>query len=175
MGKKKGKKNKVLVFLDFDNLYINFGPSSSIIEELNKTLRQIAKEVGEITNVFIFAPYPSILPFGELFYKAGFFTIVCSKTKSKDGQDKDTTDETIIKLGGKLLAEMSDLTHFVLGSGDKDFNQFLLKEVSRRGLDIAIIVSDRRSLSSEIARMIDKEPNGKEKMLYILSSKKEGE
>ncbi|MDD5145504.1 MAG: NYN domain-containing protein [Candidatus Pacebacteria bacterium] len=170
MFNKKVKRNRVLIFLDFDNLFINFKFSRpSFIDELNKALRQIAKEIGEIIGVFVFAPYQTQITFGETLYKENFFLIVCPKVKTKDGQEKDTTDEIIIKLGEKMISEMPAITHFFLGSGDSDF-ETLLKEASLHGLDTGIISSDLESLSSNLIPHINRKPNTKEKMIYILSS-----
>jgi len=170
----KKKRNKVLVLIDFDNLSINF-QMKPIIEELEKTLKQISKEVGAILKVFVFIPYHSALPFAESFYKAGFFTVLCPKVKTKDVQvEIDTTDKTLIQLGNELLEDIPGITHLCLGSGDADFLP-LLRKASRYGLDISIIAGDEISLSSEIAEMADKKPNNKEKMIYILSSFKKEE
>ena len=176
MGKKnRGKKNKLLVLLDFENLFIGY-PSRSIIGELNKTLKQIAKEVGEISKVFVFVPYNTASIFAEDFYRAGFVPILCPKIKAKDGQtDIDTTDQILTELGKEFINEMPGLTHLCLGSGDIDFASgdigfpSLLKKANYHGLDIALIAGDLRSLSFNLIKEIDKKPGTKEKMVYVLS------
>lgn len=167
MRKKKEKKNKVLVLLDFENLYINY-PSRLIIEELNKILRQIAKEVGEVSKVFVFVPYNTASLFAEDFYRAGFITILCSKAKDKDGADKDTVDETILDFGQEIITEMPSLTHLLIGSGDIDFLPLIIK-ASRTGLDIGLIASGLRPLSFNLIKWVDKKPGTKEKMVYVFS------
>lgn len=179
--KKSVRKNKVLVLLDFDNLYLNL-PEKTITETLDRALKQITEEVGPISKVFVFVPYYSAIPFGEDFYRAGFITILCPRIKTKDGQTEiNTTDGILTEIGKELINDMPDITHLCLGSGDVDFSSgdigflSLLKKATRYGLDIAIIASDLASLNPKLIEMIDKKPNSKEKMLYILShQKKEG-
>lgn len=172
--RKKQKKNRVLVLLDFDNLLINFGgPPRTIIEALNTTLKKIAQEVGPV-KVYVFVPYQNAQLFGESFYRAGFTTILCPKMKAKDGQtDIDTTDQMLTELGKELIDDMPGLTYLCLGSGDIDFASgdigfpSLIQKANHYGLNIALIAGDLRSLSSELIKRADRKPN-KEKMIYIL-------
>ena len=167
MFRRRKRKNKVLVLLDFENLYIHY-PSRSIIGELNKTLKQVAQEVGEISKIFVFAPNDTASIFAEEFYHAGFFTILCPKVKGKDGLEKDTVDETIIDLGREFIAEMPSLTHLFIGSGDIDFLKLVIK-ANHVGLNVGLIVSGLKPLSFDLIKWVDKKPGTNEKMVYVLS------
>ena len=173
--RKKERENKVLVLLDFENLLINFdGPSRTIVEALNTTLKKIAQEVG-IVKVFVFVPHQNAQLFGEAFYRAGFVPILCPKIKAKDGQtDIDTTDQMLTELGKEFIDDMPGFTHLCLGSGDIDFASgdigfpSLLKKANHHGLDIALIAGDLSSLSSGLIKRADRKPHHNGKMIYIL-------
>ena len=164
----KIKKNKILVLLDFENLLINYS-SRLIIEELNKTLKQIAQEIGEISKVFVFVPHNTASLFAKDFYMARFITILCPKIKAKNGQtDNDTTDEIMLGFGQEIITEMPSLTHLFIGSGDIDFLPLIIK-ASRTGLNVGLIVSGLNPLSFDLIKRIDKKPGTNEKMVYVLS------
>lgn len=164
--KKTGKKRiKVLVLLDWENLQQNvgFAPGEpSLKERLDTCMREIAKQVGSIVDVFVFMPPHASYVWGEQLYKAGFFIIVCPKIKNKAGEETDTTDETLIKFGERMLDQIEGLTHLCLGSGDIDFSPLLIR-ARRKGLKNILIVADSRSLSGKMASLIDSGP-------YFLSS-----
>ena len=171
-GKRKGK-NKVLVLLDFENLFIDY-PSRSIIEELKKTLKQIAKEVGEIFAVFVFVPYNTASLFAEDFYRAEFIPILCFRVKDKDEQaEKDTVDKTMSDFGRKIITAMPSLTHLCVGSGDFHFLPLIIN-ASCTGLDVGLIVSGLKPLSFDLIKEIDKKPGTNERMVYVLSQSEKG-
>lgn len=173
--KEGGKRNKVLVLLDFDNLLINFnGPPRTIVEALNTTLKKIAQEVGAV-KVFVFISHETAQLFVETFYREGFVPVLCPKIKAKDGQTNiDTVDQMLSELGKEFIDDMPRLTHLCLGSGDIDFASgdigfpSLLKKANHHGLDIVIIAGNLSSLSPELIKMANQKPNTNEKMIYIL-------
>lgn len=166
----KKKQNKVLVLLDFDNLYINHPSSSTLFEELNKVLQQIAKEVGPIFKVFVFAHLATANYFADDFYHSQFTTILCPKVKAKEAApEEDTVDETMRNDGLDFINEMPSLTHLIIGSGDADFLPLVIK-AKRTGLDIGLIANSLENLALELIKWADKKPNLNEKMVYLLSS-----
>ena len=166
MFRKRKKTNRVLALIDFENLMTNI-EISALIVRLDATLDQIAQEVGEIINVIIFIP-PHLDFWAKEFYQHGFFTILCPKVKTKETEEKDTVDEGLIKMGEFLTAQIPNITHIALGSGDIDYTLFL-KRVRRKGIKRIVIASDLESLSSQLIKLIDKNPDGK-RMLYLLSA-----
>ena len=166
MFRKRRGTNRVLALIDFENLLTNIDISALIVR-LDAALDQIAQEVGEIINVIVFIP-PHLGFWAKEFDQHGFFTILCPKIKTKEIEEKDTVDETLIKMGESLTSQIPSLTHIVLGSGDSDYALFL-KEVRRKSKKRVIIASNLGSLSSQLIKLIDKNPDGK-RMLYLLSA-----
>jgi hypothetical protein len=158
------------MLVDFENLLLNIDlpPAEhfSLMEGFDRVIRQISQEVGEIVNIFVFAPPHLALLWGEDFHRQGFFTILCPKVRSKEGAEEDTTDATIVEFGRKIITEQR-ITHLCLGSGDRDFIPFV-REAIRQGLKIIVIAADLRSLASELIRLVDKKPSG-ERMVYLFS------
>ncbi len=173
MFQKTKRKNKVLVLLDFDNLYIGLS-RGAIIESLDMVLKKITQEVGAIFKVFVFIPYQNAQLFGEKFYRAGFVPILCPEIKAKDKTNINTTDQMMTDLGKDLIEGIPEITHLCLGSGDIDFSSgdigfpSLLKKAEHYGLQIALIVSGINSLSSELIKKADQKPGKNEKMIYVL-------
>lgn len=171
---KKSRKNRVLVLLDLENLFLNFDvPSAerfSIMDELDKLMRQLGT-VGEITAVFAFASPQTVSMHLETLFRQGFYPIPCPKIKNKAGQETDTVDSTLMDFGKKMFGQMVGLTHFCLGSGDKDFNP-LLREAIRHGLKIMIVAGNLTSLARELIGLTDENPDTHRKMVYILSPMK---
>lgn len=165
------EKNKILVLIDFENLQKNLKTTApekfSIAAGFDRLCKQIAREIGEIINVFVFVPPHATSPAGETFHKLGFFTILCPGIENKKGKKIDTTDETLIALGKKIINQIPDLTHLCLGSGDKDFSP-LVREAIRKGLKIIVVAGDLTSLSSELIKLADQKADGL-KMVYLFS------
>lgn len=170
----KKKPNKILVVLDWDNLNINLrmplSEKFSIMTELDRVQKKITQEVGEIINVFVFASPYLIAVNSESLYNEGFYIVLCPLVRTKTGTEKkDTADETIIKFTNDMIAQMPDITHICLGSGDKDFCR-MLRGAIRKRLKIMIIAGDLTSLSDDLIELADINPTTKDKMAYILSS-----
>lgn len=168
----KKKKNKILVLIDFENLQKNLETTPipekfSITAGFDKLFKKISQEVGEIDSVFIFVPQHAASVWGETFHELGFFTLFCPEVKNKSGRKIDTTDETLIAFGKKMINQIPELTHLCLGSGDKDFIP-LVREAIRKGLKIIITAGDYNSLSSELIKLVDKKPDST-KMVYLFS------
>lgn len=176
--RKRVAKNKALVLLDLDNLYINFG-SRTIIRALDTTLKKIAQEVGAISKAFVFIPYQNAQLFGEELYRAGFIPILCPEIRSKNETNINTTDQMLTDLGKELIEGMPEITHLCLGSGDVDFSSgdvgfpSLLQKAEHYGLHIIVIAGNINSLSSELIKKAGLKPDTKEKMVYILPKPEE--
>jgi len=157
--KKRGPP-RILMLIDWENLLTNLKEmpppeSYSITAGFDRLCKEIASEVGEIVNVFVFIPPHLVYTFGETFHKIGFFTIACPKIRGKKGEEEDTTDLTLINFGQKAIEDIKDLTHLCLGSGDKDFS-LLVRQAIRKGLKIIVVASSERSLSTELIKLADK-------------------
>jgi hypothetical protein len=151
------KENKILVLIDLENLRAGLpaiGPMGfSFLVGFDRTMKQIAHEVGAIEDVFIFSPPHLIQLFGEELYRQGFTIIACPKIRSKGGgEELDTVDQTLIEFGEKAIRQIGGLTHLCLGSGDKDFAR-LVREAIRRKLKILILASSPQSLSTELIKL----------------------
>ena len=166
--KKREKTNKILILIDWLNISLNLYPAGQLeLTNFDRFIKQISREVGEIVNVFVFAPNLTSREW-ETFYKQGFYVINCPKVKTKEGEDKDTTDELIIKFLTDVVPTISGLTHICLVSGDKDFCQ-ALRNIMRKGLRLIIGAGDLSSLSSELIELADVNPLTHKKMVYVLS------
>ena len=183
MGRKKTKENKIVMLVDFENLLTNFeisSPTSYSVEAgFDKVTKEISREVGEITDVFIFVPPHLSSLWGETFHKQGFFTIYCPKIKTKDEGEKDTVDSILTEYGKREITKNPDLTHLCIGSGDKDFASSgeknfvpLVRAAIRRGLKIIVVAGSLKSLSPELISLADSKPDGS-KMVYLFSPTKE--
>ena len=178
MFEKKKDKNKIIILIDFENLIhkIEKVPSLekfSVSEGFDRLIEQISQEVGEIINVFVFAPPHIIATHGEEFPKLGFFIIYCPKVRNKVTQnEEDTVDATLMEFGKKLINQIppSEFTHLCIGSGDKDFTP-LIREARQRKRKIIIIASNLNSLSAEMIKLVDKKTDSS-KMVYLFSPSK---
>ena len=167
------KKGKVLVALDWQNIWLNI-PSGrlSLASGLDKIQKQIAQEVGEIVGVFVFTPLHLTAAEAETFYNGGFYIIHCPKVRTKEGVEKNTTDEILIRFINDMIVHIPDITHICLGSGDKDFCE-TLRRALRKGLKLMIVAGDINSLSMELFQLADINPFTGRKMVYILSQSQE--
>jgi len=164
------KINKVLCAIDLENIRTNMPlpEKFSMTAGLDRIMRQIAEDVGEIINVFVFAPPHLASINAQAFYEEGFYTIYCPKIDDKKGQEEDTVDETMSAFLKDMVLQIPDITHVCIGSGDKDFCQMIRKFILRKGLKIIIVAGDMASLSSELIKLADKNLDGK-KMIYLFS------
>ena len=168
------QRPRIVMLIDFENLLRNIelppAEQFSLMDGLDRLIRQISQEVGEIVNVLVFAPSHLATAWAKDFHRLGFFTILCPRITNKDGEEEDTTDATIMEFGRKMI-NLHNITHLCLCSGDKDFCPFL-REVIRQGLKIVIVAGNLHSLSTELIRLADKTKDGG-KMVYILSPTQE--
>ena len=167
----RNKKVKILCVIDWDNIHINVPPPEklSITAGLDRIMKKIAQEVGEIINVFVFTPFHLALANAQAFYDETFYMILCPKIKYKKGGEQDTTDEIISAFLQDMINQMPGLTHICLGSGDKDFCRTIRQYVMRKGLKMIIIVGDMLSLSNHLINLADINPNTDKKMVYVFS------
>lgn len=143
-----------IMVVDWDNLQFGLDPDelneASVIGGFDKIVKIIAREFGEIVDVFVFLPPQAAYTWGETLYKLGFYPIVCPKVMPKEeNKEKDTVDNTLIELSRSLIANIKDLSFFCLVSGDRDFNP-IIRKVMRRGLKIIVVASSLRSLSRHL-------------------------
>jgi len=168
---KRKKTNKILVVIDWLNISLSLYPTGQLeLTDFDRLIKKISREVGEIANVFVFAPNLTSRE-GETFYKQGFYVINCPKVKTKEGEDKDTTDEILINFLKDVVPDISGLTHICLGSGDKDFCQ-ALRNVIRKDLRLMIVAGNLTSLSSDLIELADVNPLTHKKMVYLLLESK---
>ncbi len=165
IGRKKQKTSRAVVLIDFENLEKNtYTPDTpekfSMTAGLDRLIKQIAQEVGEIVNVFVFVPLHSASLWGETFHEEGFITVFCPSIRNKEGIEENTVDSTLIKLGENMISLIKeaypcDNLYLVLGSGDKDFS-LLVRKAIRMGFKIIVIAGSTRSLSFELRRLADR-------------------
>jgi len=168
---KRKKENEILVLIDWLNISLSLYPAGQLeLTDFDRLIKKISREVGEIANVFVFAPNLTSRE-GETFYKQGFYVINCPKVKTKEGEDKDTTDEILINFLKDVVPDISGLTHICLGSGDKDFCQ-ALRNVIRKDLRLMIVAGNLTSLSSDLIELADVNPLTHKKMVYLLLESK---
>lgn len=159
--------NKILILVDLENLQVNINTPFSLIERIDNIRNQIAKEIGEIINIFVFTPFHLASVYGKSLQDLGVFTIVCPKVRTEKNGEVDTTDETLIKFGEKQISQIPELTHLCIGSGDEHFAP-LAEEAKKIGLKIVIIAGNLRSLSPKLIKLAEKKPSGG-KSVYFLS------
>lgn len=158
--RRKDRPCRIIFLCDVENLVLSMDekPSPqdfSLIGGFNREIRAIAREIGEIVDVFMFLPPHYVYAYVEHFHDAGFFTIVCPKVKGKNGEEADTVDSTLMRFGESAINNIQGLTHLCLVSGDRDFTPLIRKAI-RKGLKIIIIAGSKRSLSLGLLKLADK-------------------
>lgn len=165
------RENKILVLIDWENLMLNSEApdheSFSISAGFDRIFRQL-REIGEIVAIFAFAPLHTLIRQGDTMHEQRFFPVFCPKVTDKLGKERDTTDETIIEFGRKMVPSISGLTHLCIASGDKDFAP-LAREAIQKGMKIIIVAGNPRSLSMDLIDLADADPKTKTKMVYTFS------
>lgn len=147
------------MLIDLENLQANIPPIGpegfSFASGFDRVMKDIARTVGVIDDVFVFSPPHLIQLYGEEFYWQGFTIIACPKVRAKDGSGEiDTVDQTLIDFGKKAIREKRGITHLCLGSGDKDFAP-LVREAIRKRMKILIVASSIGALSAELIKLAD--------------------
>ena len=167
----KKPPNKVLFLIDWENFLSSTAliPAEKFSLEagLNRLIEKIVQETGAIVGVYVFLPPHLSSTWGETLRKQRFFIVLCPRTKNKTGEERDTVDEELIRLGSNLIKQIPELTHLCLGSGDQDFVP-LLQEAKHHGLKIALASGSIQSLSTELIPFAEKGPGG-ERKVYLLS------
>ncbi len=161
------KKNRILVLIDLPNLLINMDCGLDPLRfkaELGfeRILEQL-EAIGQIETVFVFASTktPGMYLYQHFFYDKGFLVITCPHL------EKDTTDDTLIKLAEKMVDNYTCITHLCLVSGDHHFG-ITLKKAKEKQIKIIIISPIIDSLSDELIPLADADEQGK-KMIYLFS------
>lgn len=148
-----------IMLIDWDNLLINLRLPSpdevSLIGGFDKVIKDIAREFGEIIDVFVFLPPQPAYIWGETLHKLNFYPIVCPKITDKEGEEQDTVDDTLIRFGERDIENTKNLSFLCLGSGDKDFSP-LVRRAMRRGLKIVVVAGSTKSLASELIDLADR-------------------
>ncbi|MGB9743275.1 MAG: NYN domain-containing protein [Minisyncoccales bacterium] len=169
--RKKERKKKILVLIDWDNLLISSEISKiepthfSATAGFDRIFKNLT-ELGEIIGVFVFLPPNNSMIWGEQIQRMGFKMIVCPRMKNKKGEDQDTVDNLLAENGEWLISQIPDIDYLVLGSGDKDFVPFLRK-MKLKGLKIIIIAANPQSLALELEKLADKHPSTGKKMVFL--------
>jgi len=170
------KRNKIAVLLDLENVvfrHIRSGdPEKYSLKAGFDNLLGWLENIGKIAMFCVFFP-SYLLQKGRLqaqdleyFYRKRIFPIICPKIGS---EKEDTVDATLIQWGSKVLfPHMSGITHLCIGSGDMDFLQ-LQEEAQKRGLKLVIVAGTPGSLSSEVGKGVDKNPQTGEPMIHYFS------
>ena len=150
------------MYVDLDNIATNVlktDPDSSneakLTRALDKAMREIASEFGEIVEVFVFLPPQSSYLWAGMLYELGFIPIDCPRIKDKHGDDQDTVDATLKEKGWSLLENFRDLSFLCLASGDQDFSRFL-RRVSQKGLKTIVVGASLGSTANALIDVADK-------------------
>lgn len=162
---KESERPRGVVFVDTDNLMsgivLERGGSpdriseASIIGGFDNLIKRIAREFGEIVEVFALLPPQRAYVWGVTMYRLGFYSVVCPRVRPKGGgEEQDTVDETLIKLAESLIDNIKNLSFICLVSGDKDFSP-MIRKVIRRGLKIIVVAASKESLSGELIDLAD--------------------
>jgi len=155
--KKPRRQEKVVILINWENLLQSMGPriekELSVSEIFLKLIKRVSQEIGEIVNVFIFAPPHLASVWGETFYNQGFFIISCPKVTDKKGGTKDTVDEILLDFGRRMIQNMN-LSHLAIGTGDRDLSR-LYQDVILKGWKIVTIAASEKSLSSKLIPLSD--------------------
>lgn len=170
--KKSKKRPKILVLLDIKNILDNSLPASeervSPKAGFDRLMKELGK-IGQVDDVYIFAPLHIASQYQKLFYELGFYTIACPRITNKLGQEVDATDSVMIDFGKKMISQNPNLDYLCVGSGDKDFLP-LIRKARQSGLKIITIVGcNIRSLAEEIIPLVDNHPGSKKKMVLLFS------
>lgn len=157
---RKPKRNRILFLIDFENILQNLkqlpSPENlSFLAGFDRLIKEVAQDIGEIIDVFVFLPPHLASIYGEDLYRAGFFIIVCPKIRDKTGEQIDTTDETLIRFGHRAIDELDNITHLCLGSGDRDFGP-LVRRAIRKRLKIIVVTASQQSLATELITLADR-------------------
>lgn len=182
------QKNKIAVFLDYDNIKINMKtePPEKLSEEIGyKRLMNWLSEFGEVIVVFVFAPAITIAAYIQFFYELDFISVACPvfyRTKKEDPSllneielqeyepeeiiSINKTDDVMIKTAEMVIDNMPDITHICIGSGDGDFLR--IAEMAKiKGKKVMIFFSNYRP-SRELVAFADKTSVNKP-MLYLFN------
>lgn len=156
---RKPNLNRILVCIDLENLLQSLlaipGPEKlSFLAGYDRIMRQMAREIGEIVDVFVFLPPHFSSIYGKDLNEAGFFTVYCPRMPDKTGEERDTVDETMIRFARKMIREL-DITHLCLGTGDRDFTS-LAREAIRNKLKIIVMAASNQSLALDLAKLADR-------------------
>lgn len=164
------KRGQILVLIDFDNIMLNLDvppESFSLTEGFDRLIQELGK-VGDIMEIFVFAPPQTALAHLETFHKHGFFTIPCPRVKDKTCVARDTVDATLMEYGRKRIARMQAGDYLCIGSGDKDFIPLVRRAIGH-GLKIIIVAGNINSLASELIGFVDKHPILPKKMVFFFT------
>ena len=156
------KLGRGVLLVDWENLTVNLGwkkefTPESVSQGFLKLKEQIGQEMGEIVSVYVFAPshLASSTVWEKTFYELKFPVIICPKvTDEKEGGERDTVDEILIREGRKLIKNMN-LSHLCVASGDGDYVPFYQDAIAM-GLKTVTIYASDDSLARELMKVSDK-------------------
>lgn len=171
--------NKVLVLVDWDNLFFSlfssFKMHMHLEERLKKMMEWVKKDIGEIFEGygFVFAPEHLTYYHQKMCVENSFKLMTCPKRQIKNQQgieisEEDTVDETIIWFG-KMMMRHPDVNFLCLVSGDNDYVP-LFEEAPKHGVKRALAPPTLNSLSrsKNLIEMTDEHPETGKKMVLML-------
>jgi len=173
---KKKRQKEILVLLDWENIKLSLDlprpEGFSLVSGFDRLMKKLG-EIGKVELIYLFAPPGISDHFLEIFYHQGINIVSCPKITPKGkGPKRDTTDETMIRLGKELIDRVPTLTHLCICSGDKDFCG-LARYAIRRGLKIIITAASKASLAPELIDLASKDPKTKGKrVIWFIPQKK---
>jgi len=181
-------KNKIAVFIDYDNIKINMKtePPEKLAEKLGyNRMKSWLSDFGEVIAVFVFAPAITISANIEFFYKLGFIPIACPMMPQKSeekgilyGVDKESTevlppinktDDMLISVAEMIIKIAPDITHICIASADHHFVP-IARLAKQEGKKVMLVISSLRP-SKELLRFADKNgPNiGDTRMIHYFN------
>ena len=152
------EERKAVLLVDWENIFRNLARENRNTQAVSglflKLIKQITGEIARIAIIFVFLPTHLMAAWEELFWEKGFFVVNCPKTQNKKGEEIDTVDETLIKLGRELINNMP-LTHLCVAAGDKDYVP-LFSDAIWQGLSTVAIPGSDNSIASELIEVSDR-------------------
>lgn len=180
----KRRKKKVLLLIDWDNLFLclyqKFGDKTRLEYRVQKLLEWVKHDIGEIACGFVFAPEHMTVMHRDMWAEHGLHFMTCPKRQLKKPERnpksgamesvRDTVDETLIWFG-RMMMKHPDIGYICLVSGDNDYTS-LMEEAATRHIKRALAPPTIGSLSKSqgLIKLVDIHPKTHAKMLLRLDT-----
>ncbi|MCX6718738.1 MAG: NYN domain-containing protein [Candidatus Staskawiczbacteria bacterium] len=169
------KDKKVLVLIDWDNLFIclcnRFGAEIRLEYRIQKLLEWVQSQIGEILKGygFVFAPEHLADFYQKLCTENNLRLMICPKRQT-DGKEEDTVDATLIWFA-RLMMRHPDVGYICLVAGDDDYVA-MMKEAGLCGIKRVLAPPTIGSLSKnkKLVATADKHPTTLKKMLLRIDT-----